>query len=270
MNPEVTKANPSSDQFVQSLARGLSVIRAFDSDHSSLTLSEVAARTGLARAVARRFLLTLETLNYVRSNGRQYELTGLVLELGYAYLSSQPLAQLASPFLAELAAQTSESTSISTLDNTDIVYIARVQKRQIMQFNISIGSRVPATTSSMGRVMLAALSESELDRRLENYEIAQLTPRTITSKDELKQELASIAKKGWAMVDQELQIGVRSLAVPIHNNQRQVIASINLSWQLGLNDSKKVRDEQIADFLPQLQSTAAQLEHVSTKSGQIN
>lgn len=270
MNPEITKANPSSDQFVQSLARGLSVIRAFDSDHSSLTLSEVATRTGLARAVARRFLLTLETLNYVRSNGRQYELTGLVLELGYAYLSSQPLAQLASPFLAELAAQTSESTSISTLDNTDIVYIARVQKRQIMQFNISIGSRVPATTSSMGRVMLAALTEAELDRRLANYEIEQLTPRTITSKDELKQELAGIAKKGWAMVDQELQIGVRSLAVPIHNNQRQVIAAINLSWQVGLNDSKKVRDEQITDFLPQLQRTAAQLEHVSTKSGQIN
>jgi IclR family pca regulon transcriptional regulator len=270
VSPDNPKVNPPSDQFVQSLARGLSVIRAFDSDHASLTLSEVAARTGLARAVARRFLLTLESLNYVRSNGRQYELTGLVLELGYAYLSSQPLAQLASPFLAELAAQTSESTSISTLDNTDIVYIARVQKRQIMQFNISIGSRVPATTSSMGRVLLASLSEEEFDRRFVNYQIEQLTPRTITSKTELKQELASIAKKGWAMVDQELQIGVRSIAVPIHDNQQKVIAAINVSWQLGLNDSKKDRDEQVAEFLPQLQKTAAQLEHVSTKSGLLS
>ena len=194
----------------------------------------------------------------------------MVLELGYAYLSSQPLAQLASPILAELAAQTSESTSIATLDNTDIVYIARVQKRQIMQFSINIGSRVPATTSSMGRVLLAALTEEEFDKQFADYKIAQLTPLTITSKKELKKELASIAKKGWAMVDQELQIGVRSIAVPIHDNQQKVIAAINVTWQLGLTDSKKIRDEQVMEFLPQLQKTAAQLEHVSTKSGQFS
>ncbi len=261
---------PSSDQFVQSLARGLSVIRAFDADHSSLTLSEVAQRTGLARAVARRFLLTLEALDYVRCTGRNYELTGLVLELGYAFLSSQPLAQLATPFLEELCAKTNESTSIATLDSGDIVYIARIQRRSIMQVNIHIGTRFPAAATAMGRVLLAALNEKELDNFLATYKTPKFTSRTLTSAPELKSELKKVAANGWALVDQELELGLRSLAVPIRDDQGRVVAGINISLQVGINDDAKSREHQIRTLLPLLQNTAVQLTHVATRSGRVS
>ena len=261
---------PASDQFVQSLARGLAVIRAFDAQNSSLTLSDVAMRTGLARAVARRFLLTLETLGYVRSNGRQYELTGLVLELGYSYLASQPLSQLATPFLEELSAKTGESTSIATIDGGDIVYIARIHRRSIMQVNINIGTRFPAAATAMGRVILAAMPAKELDAFLAANPTPKLTSRTMTSPVELKRELKKITESGWALVDQELEMGLRSLAVPIRDDKGNVVAGMNISIQVAPGDTDAKHDKQVEKFLPLLKETASQLTRAATRSGEIN
>ncbi|HLU32391.1 MAG TPA: helix-turn-helix domain-containing protein, partial [Natronosporangium sp.] len=149
--------SPRGPDFVQSLERGLAVIRAFDADHRSLTLSEVAAATGVTRAAARRFLLTLAELGYVRNHGRYFSLTARVLELGYAYLSSLSLPEVAEPHLEALVAQVDESSSLSVLDGTDIVYVARVPVRRIMTVAISVGTRFPAYATSMGRVLLAGL-----------------------------------------------------------------------------------------------------------------
>lgn len=261
---------PASDQFVQSLARGLAIIRAFDADNSSLTLSEVASRTGLARAVARRFLLTLETLGYVRSHGRYYELTGLVLELGYSYLASQPLSALATPFLEELSAKTGESTSIATIDGGDIVYIARIHRRSIMQVNVNIGTRFPAAATAMGRVILAAMPTKELDAFLVANPTPKLTSRTITSPVELKKELKRVFENGWALVDQELEIGLRSLAVPIKDDKNNVVAGMNISIQVAPGDSDAEHDKQVEKFLPLLKETANQLIRAATRSGEIN
>src|SRR5688500_8804191 len=149
--------------FVQSLERGLAVIRAFDASHSELTLSEVAASTGVTRAAARRFLLTLAVLGYVRSDGRLFSLTPRVLELGYAYLSSFSLPDVAEPHLEALVAEVNESSSVSVLDGDDVVYIARVPTSRIMTVAISVGTRFPAYATSMGRVLLAGLSDADLD-----------------------------------------------------------------------------------------------------------
>lgn len=255
----------ASDQFVQSLARGLSVILAFDHDHPSLTLSEVAQRTGLARAVARRLLLTLESLGYVRSNGRQYELTGLVLELGYAYLSTQPLAQLATPYLEELAKKTGESSSITVLDEGDILHIARVHRRRIMRVSIHIGTRFPAFCTAMGRVMLADLSAQQLDEFFDKYEIRKLTPHTMTSIPALRKELAKVREQGWCLVDQELELGLRSVAVPIRDDADRVVAAINVPLQVGSTDTPAIIAKQVKHLVPLLKDTAEQMRHVATR-----
>src|SRR5579875_2536728 len=187
------------------MARGLAVIRAFDSDHPALTLSEVAELTGLARAAARRFLLTLADLGYVRVDGRTFALTPRVLELGYAYLSSLSLPQIAEPHLERLAAEVRESTSVTVLDGTDIVYVARVPASRIMRVTISIGTRFPAYATSMGRVLLAGLTPAELDACLARATMSPITARTITSPAALRAELDRVRAQGWALVDQELE-----------------------------------------------------------------
>ncbi len=156
----------ASDQFVQSLARGLSVIRAFDAEHVQMTLSDVSRRTGLTRATARRFLLTLVELGYVRTDGRSFELTALVLQLGYSYLAGQSLPQLAQPLLEDLSREIHESTSASILEGNEIVYFARIHTRRLMTVGITVGTRIPAYATSMGRVLLAGLGEAALDAYL--------------------------------------------------------------------------------------------------------
>lgn len=223
-------APAASDQYVQSLARGLAVIRAFDTDHPKMTLTEVAARTDLTRATARRFLYTLVELGYVRTDGKIFALTAKVLQLGYAYLSGLSLPQLAQPHLEELSLQLGESTSAAVLEGADIAYIARVAARRIMTVGITVGTRFPAYATSMGRVLLAALPAAELEEYLAGAEIRPLTPGAIGTRKELLEELAAVRAQGWCLLDQELEVGLMSVAAPVRDGAR-VVAAINVSLQ---------------------------------------
>ncbi len=223
-------APAASDQYVQSLARGLAVIRSFDSEHPLMTLTEVAARTGLTRATARRFLHTLVELGYVRTDGKAFALTAKVLQLGYAYLSGLSLPQIAQPHLEELSLRLGESTSAAVLDGVDIAYIARVATRRIMTVGITVGTRFPAYATSMGRVLLAALPPAQLKEYLATAELRPLTPRAIGTAEELLAELDAVRARGWCLLDQELELGLMSLAAPIHDGPK-VVAAINVSMQ---------------------------------------
>lgn len=238
--------------FVQSLARGLAVIRAFDASHVELTLSDVARRTGLTRAAARRFLLTLAELGYVRTDGRRFALTPRVLELGYAYLSGLSLSEVAQPHLERLAARVHESTSVSVLDGADIVYVARVPVSRIMTVGINLGTRFPAHATSMGRVLLAGLTPGELAAHLDGAPLARLTPGTVTVRDELTAELARVRDQGYALVDQELEEGLRSVAVPLCDRTGRAVAAINISTHASRTPVTEIH----RTLLPALRDTA--------------
>jgi IclR family transcriptional regulator, pca regulon regulatory protein len=248
-------ARDPSGQYVQSLARGLSVIRAFDSDHSEMTLSDIARRTSLTRATSRRFLLTLVELGYVKTDGRLFTLTAKVLELGFSYLSSLTLPEIAQPHLEQLAAGIHESTSASVLDGADIVYVARVPTRRIMSVRINIGTRFPAYATSMGRVLLSSFTPEELDAHLAHPDFQGLTSRTITSRGALDKELAKVRKQGFAIVDQELEVGLRSIAVPIRHASGTVIAAINVSTTATTHTLESIQQ----NFLPPLQAAAERI-----------
>ncbi len=242
--------------YVQSLERGLAVIRAFGADTPSLTLSEVARATGLTRAATRRFLLTLGDLGYVRSDGRRFELTARVLELGYAFLSSLSLPEVAEPHLERLVAEVHESSSVSVLDGDDIVYVARVPTARIMRVSINVGTRFPAYATSMGRVMLAGLPAGELDACLARVQLRRLSARTITREAALREELDRVRTQGWAMVDQELEEGLRSVAAPIRDRAGRVVAAVNLSAHASRTPAEAMR----RDMLPPLLATAERIE----------
>ena len=242
--------------FVQSLERGLTVIRAFDAEHPTLSLSEVAAATGLSRAAARRFLHTLVHLGYMHNNGGRFSLRPKILELGYAYLSSLTLPEVAMPHLEELAEQVRESSSVSELDGEDVVYIARVPTKRIMRVTINVGTRFPAYATSMGRVLLAAQPDEWLDRYLSSVTLHSLTDHTITSPAGLRQELRKIRGRGWALVDQELEEGLRSLAAPIRNGDGRVVAAINVSTHAGRRSLQSI----VRDLLRPLLATAERIE----------
>jgi IclR family transcriptional regulator, pca regulon regulatory protein len=245
-----------SGEFVQSLERGLAVIRAFGPDDPELTLSDVARRTDLTRAAARRFLLTLVDLGYVRSDGKHFALTPRVLELGYAYLSSLSLPEIAEPHLERLAAQVRESSSVSVLDGDEIVYVGRVPTSRIMRVSINVGTRFPAYATSMGRVLLAALPDDQLEAYLQRAEIEPLTARALATADALRAELDRIREQGWALVDQELEEGLRSIAVAVHDSDGRVVAAVNVS----AHASRTAKDAVRRELLPPLQDTARRIE----------
>jgi IclR family pca regulon transcriptional regulator len=251
----VTVAAEPGGNFVQSLERGVLVIRALSAPDPQ-TLSDVARTTGLSRAAARRFLLTLERLGYVHQAGSRFSLTPRVLELGYAYLSSLTLPEVAQPHLERLAAEVHESSSVSVIDGDDIVYVARVPTRRIMTVSISVGTRLPAYATSMGRVLLAGLPDEELARRLERADLPALTDATITSAAELGEELHRIRGQGYAIVDQELEVGLRSVAAPIRDPSGAVTAAVNLSVHASRADVAEIE----SDLLPPLLTTAAGIE----------
>jgi IclR family pca regulon transcriptional regulator len=251
VSAEAAVARRSSD-FVQSLDRGLAVIRAFGPEHPRLTLSDMARATGLTRAAARRFLLTLVELGYVHSDGRHFSLRPRVLELGYAYLSSLSLTDVASPHMERLVATLGESSSVSVLDGDDIVYVVRMPSRRIMNAVIAVGTRFPAYATSMGRVLLAALPPAELERYLAGVRLEPLTSRTLTDPDALAAALDEVRSQGWALVDQELEEGLRSVAAPITDDRGQATAAINVSThvtRVGLDTLRAV-------YLPELLATA--------------
>ncbi|HEY5389354.1 MAG TPA: IclR family transcriptional regulator C-terminal domain-containing protein [Solirubrobacteraceae bacterium] len=241
MTATATAAPPR--EFVQSLSRGLSVMRAL-SGPRPLTLSEVARESGLSRAAARRFLLTLEQLGYVQADARRFALTPRVLELGFAYLSALGLPELAQPHLERLVEEVRESSSVSVLDGSEIVYVARVPTRRIMNVTISVGTRFPAQATSMGRVLLAGLAPQ---RRAELLPLAG---------EELRGELDRVLVQGYAIVDQELESGLRSVAAPIRDREGRVAAAVNLAVQAERRTVEAIR----SDLLPPLLRTAAAIE----------
>jgi IclR family pca regulon transcriptional regulator len=255
--------------FVQSLERGLAVIRAFGADNPELTLSDVARSTGLTRAAARRFLLTLTDLGYVHTDGRRFALSARVLELGYAYLSALTLPDVAEPHLERLVAEVRESSSVSVLDGDDIVYVARVPTSRIMRVAINVGTRFPAYATSMGRVQLAGLTEDRLTAYLERADLRRLTAHTLATPEALRAELDRIRDQGWALVDQELEEGLRSIAAPIRDRNGVVVAAVNVS----AHASRASRDAVRKTLLPPLLETAARIEadlRVAGRSGSLS
>jgi IclR family transcriptional regulator, pca regulon regulatory protein len=249
-------AEGARGDFVQSLERGLAVIRAFGPDHPRLTLSEVARLTGLPRAAARRFLLTLVELGYVHSDGRSFSLRPRVLELGYAYLSTLSLNEVAAPHIEELVAETHESSSVAVLDGDDIVYVVRVPTKRIMTVAIAVGTRFPAYATSMGRVLLADLTPDRLDAYLQRVELQPLTHRTVTDPTVLRRVLAEVAAQQHAVVDQELEDGLRSVAVPIVDGKGRAVAAINVS----VHASRATLETLRKSLFPRLQTTARRIE----------
>lgn len=242
--------------YVQSLERGLSVIRAFDGTRPELTLSEVARRTGLTRAAARRFLLTLVHLGYVGTDGRLFSLRPRVLDLGYAYLSSMTLPEIAAPHLERLVAEVHESSSLSVLDGTDVVYVARVATKRIMTVAISVGTRFPAYATSMGRVLLAALPPEARERHLPAGPLEPFTRHTVTDTALLEEVLAGVTERGYALVDQELELGLRSVAVPVRDRSGEVVAAMNISVAAQRRTSAQIRSQ----LLPPLLAAAREIE----------
>jgi IclR family pca regulon transcriptional regulator len=255
--PALDEAAESPDEgfFVEALARGLAVIRSFDQEHERLTISEVARLAGLSRATARRSLLTLSALGYVGTNGKHFWLTPKILSLGHAYLSSTPLPRLLQPVLERVSEETGESCSASILEGGEIVYIARAATRRIISVGLGVGSRLPAYCTSMGRVLLAALEPAELEAYLERTPLRPLTPHTLTDPHLLRQELARVREKGYALVDQELELGLRSIAVPVHNARGKVLAAMNIGVQAG----RVSQAELIDNLLPVLRRAARSL-----------
>jgi IclR family transcriptional regulator, pca regulon regulatory protein len=243
------------DTYVQSFARGLQVIRSFSAQAPQQTLSEVAQRTGLTRAGARRILLTLEGLGYVQCSGRQFSLAPRILDLGFAYLSSLPLWNLAEPVMEELVEQVKESCSAAVLDVPDIVYVMRVPTHKIMSISLGIGSRLPAYCTSMGRTLLAELDPGALDAMLRAHPPVRRTERTITNLAALKKELAAVRQQGWCLVDQELEEGLVSLSAPIRDRAGRAIAAMNISGQVNRTSPQFM----VEHFLPKLRAAAAEI-----------
>jgi IclR family transcriptional regulator, pca regulon regulatory protein len=251
----ITKAKRDND-FVRSLDRGLSVIRAFSADHTKLTLSEVAREAGLTRAATRRFLHTLVQLGYVASNGREFSLRPRVLELGYAYLSSMTLPEIAGPHLEALVAKVRESSSIAVLDGHEVVDILRVRGPGILVVAVPIGTRFPVYASSKGRVLLANLPRVELNRRLTTIRFNRLTSRTIVDRRRFRQILDQVRERGYAIADQELEDGLRSVAVPIRDAAGTVIAAANISAYANRISMDAIE----ARILPELETAVAEIE----------
>ena len=254
-----------SPDFVQSLARGLQVLRAFDHSLPQASLSEIAERTGLARAVVRRNLLTLQHLGYVASRGRQFLLTPRVLELGYAYLSSLGLGALAQQPMQQLAERVAESSSLSVLDGGDVVYVQRIPVRKVMSVALGIGARLPAFAASMGRVMLADLSPPLLGAWLRGQKLRAFTPHTLHTAVALKEEIGRVRKQGYALVAQELELGLCSIAVPIRAGDGRVVAGLNVSMQY----SEGVRERATQGVLPALLEAASAIERAIAGGGNL-
>ena len=241
--------------FVEALARGLDVLASFDAAHRTMTLTEVATAAGLARPTARRLLLTLEELGFVRSSGGTFALTPKVLGLGTAYVSSLGLWDIARPHLERLVARTGESSSMAQLDGSDIVYVARVSVPKLIALRVDIGTRFPAVQTSQGKVLLAALSPKELADTLAQPSRSGLPPYIGRPPGQLREELTEVRARGWALADEELAPGVRSVAVPVRDGSGVVRAAMNVTVHAAETSVERLLDE----HLPLLQRTAGEV-----------
>lgn len=241
---------------VRSFERGLRVIRCFGSGARSMTLAEVARAADLNRATARRLLMTLEELGYVRRRDDRFQLTPRVLDLGYAYLASFAVPELALPYLEDLSESVGEASSIGVLDDADVVYVARIPANRVMTVSIGLGSRFPAYRTSLGRVLLASLDDAEVAELWERSDRRNPTEHTVRTLSELLERLAEVRQHGFAMVDQELELGVRSIAAPVHGPSGATIAAMNVSTHVNRIDE----DELESRFVPALLETTSKLD----------
>ena len=245
------------NEFIQSLAKGLAVIEAFSETDPTMTLSEVARKTHLTPGSARRVLRTLQQLGYAAADGNRFRLMPRVLQLGFSYLSSLPFASLAQPRLAELTGQVEGSCSISVLDGTDVVYVARATARQLGRDYMSVGTRYPAHATSPGKLLLAALPDRDVVSRYKGRRLEAPTPRTIDSIERLLAELAEVREKGWAINDQETMMGHRSIAVPLRSGG-QTYAALGV----GCDVARVGLDTMVEDYLPKLREAATTIERL--------
>ncbi|MFC4066690.1 IclR family transcriptional regulator domain-containing protein [Actinoplanes subglobosus] len=243
--------------FIEALARGLDVLRTFRPGVPSMTLSEIAGVTGLARPTVRRILITLETLGYVRGAGRGYALTPRVLDLGMAYVNSLSMWDVARPHMEKLVAQTNESTSMAQLDGSDIVYVARVAVPKIVTLAVNIGTRFPAAATSMGKVLLAALPPAAVPGVLAEASRSGIAARWQPAEAELEASLREVRAKGWALADQDLAPGIRSVATGVRDGHGTVIAAVNVTVHAAETSVETLLDE----HLPKLLRTAADIGH---------
>lgn len=237
------------DAYVQSFARGLEVIRSFSAATPKQTLTEVATRTGLTRAGARRILLTLQTLGYVHSDGKLFALAPRILDLGFAYLSSMPIWNLAEPVMEALVEEVKESCSAAALEGTDIVYVLRVPTRKIMSIGLGVGSRLPAYCTSMGRMLLAGLPDEEVRERLRASELRARTRNTVTEPEAVLAKVQQARRQGWCLVNQELEEGVVSIAAPLIDRSGRTIAALNISGQANRTPARQMQEAMLPPLL---------------------
>ncbi len=243
----------SGPDFVEALARGLDVLGSFAPGRPRMSLSEIATATGLARPTARRLLITLEELGYVRSGEAGFELTPRVLSLGTAYVASQGLWEIARPHLQALVSQTGESSSMAQLDGSDIVYVARVSVPKLIALRVEIGTRFPAPQTSQGKVLLGALTGPELAATLRTPSRSGLPPFIGRTQEQLDEELMLVRARGWALADEELAPGIRSVAVPVRDGAGTVRAAMNVTVHAAETSTQTLLEQ----HLPRLLATAA-------------
>jgi IclR family pca regulon transcriptional regulator len=248
---DISKWPGGSDTFVEAFAKGLAVISAFD-HHRKLTLTEVAQHTSLPRAGARRMLYTLVTLGMANQEGDDFTLTPRILQLGFSYLSSLSLREVAQPVIETLSRKADEVVAISVLDGADVLYIARAEVTSVLRRGLTTGSRIPAFCTSMGRVLLAGLSKEECSGVLTNSERRQWTRTTVTDVRELEHEIEKVRAQGWSIVSQELELGAFGMAVPIYGANGSTVAAINLSTNLARHSPKAL----LKKYMPALKAAA--------------
>jgi IclR family pca regulon transcriptional regulator len=251
----VFDAYAGNPDFVLSLARGLRVIECFDGHTEGRSVGEIAREAGLSRAAVRRLLLTLEMLGYAESSRRAYRLKTRVLKLGLSYLSSTSVIAAAQPVLDRISGALGESASMSMLDGAQIVYVARASASRVLSVGLSVGSRLPAFCTSMGRVLLSGLTDAELDSYLRTLKPMSYTAKTITDPRKLRRVILQVRSNGYALVNEELEAGLRALSVPVRNRQDRVVAAINVGAHALRVDQKKM----LREFLPVLREGAASI-----------
>jgi len=239
----------SPNEYVRALDRGLAVIRAFDAEHPRRSLAEVARAVGLAPATARRLLHTLQSLDYVATNGQTWWLRPRLLELGQAYLATTSVWDVVRERLAQLAEEVHETASAGVLDDDDVIYVVRVPYRRIMSMNVEVGTRIPAFASSMGRVMLAALDTDPLESLLGRVDLRPITARTVGSVDALRDVVTKVRKQGWCYMEEELEAGIQCVAAPVHDATGRVIASVTVSSHTTRLSPKEVKERLLPALL---------------------
>lgn len=255
VNGSRARPNDRPTHFVQSLERGFAVVRAFSAERPEMTVTEVAQHCGLDRAAVRRFLLTLVDLGYVKTDGKVYSLRPRILELGYAYLSSLSLPEIARPHMEHLVQEIHETCSLGVLDESEVVFVARVATRRLLTVPIMVGSHFPAYATSMGRVLLADQPDDVLEKFVASQTMAALTPNTVTDPAQVTEIIRRVRDTGFAIVDKEMDEVTISMAVPVRGSDGRAVAALNVST---LSASRSV--DEVRGYLPALQAAVRAIE----------